>query len=221
MNQMRTKNSRRYVFAYYEGEGSEKAYLDFIRTRFRDVVIVAKKKGFFPETDNDLDKVGSELNKKWDNLDEIWFFFDIDPGTLMDGTQSSWKKFQSVINKIHSRSSKIKIRILMTTGCIEYWFLLHFEQTQPVMDGLPFKERMLNQLRKYVPQYTKSGAEVIQKFADSKMEDAIINGQRVMRSVERNIKLTKTNRDRQLYISGATFSNVYETLEVLKTLQTR
>lgn len=221
MNKMRTRNSLRFVYVYYEGEGSEKAYLEFIKSKFQDVVIVRGKKGFYPETEQDLDKPGSEINKKWDVINEIWFFFDIDPGTMMDGTFRSWNGLKNVVEKIHKRSRNIKIRILMTTGCIEYWFVLHFEQTQPAMDGLPFKEKMMKQLKKHVPQYTKAGVETIKAFADSKMDCAIANGQRVMRSVTKSINLTNANKDQKLYTSGATFSNVYEALVYLKSLKER
>ena len=40
-----------------------------------------------------------------------------------------------------------------------------------------------------------------------------------MQSVSRNIHLTNANRDQQLYISGSTFSNIYEVLVDMKTLQ--
>jgi hypothetical protein len=148
MNQMRTRHSLRYVYVYYEGEGSEKAYLGFLKSRFHDVVIIRGKKGFYPTAEQDLKKPGSDLNINWNNINEIWFFFDIDPDAMMDGTQKSWNNLESTIEKIHKRSKKIKIRLLMTTGCIEYWFLLHFELTQPTMDGQPFKEKMLKQLKK-------------------------------------------------------------------------
>lgn len=51
MNQMRTRHSLRYVYVYYEGEGSEKAYLGFLKSRFHDAVIIRGKKGFYPAAD--------------------------------------------------------------------------------------------------------------------------------------------------------------------------
>lgn len=48
MNQMRTRHSLRYVYVYYEGEGSEKAYLGFLKSRFHDAVIIRGKKVFYP-----------------------------------------------------------------------------------------------------------------------------------------------------------------------------
>lgn len=203
----------------YEGEGSEKAYLGFLKSRFHDVVIIRGKKGFYPTAEQDLKKPGSELNINWNNIDEIWFFFDIDPDAMMDGKLNSWNHLESLIKKIHKRSKKINVRLLMTTGCIEYWFLLHFELTQPAMDGQPFKDKVLRQLQSHIPRYTKSGQEIIKAFADSNMERAIENGQRVMQFVDRNIHLVPKDKNQQLYTSGATFSNVYEVLIDLKQLQ--
>lgn len=221
MNQMRFRHSRRYVYVYYEGEGSEKAYLEFLKSRFHDVIIIKGKRGFYPNTEKDLKKPNSDLNKNWDTINEIWFFFDIDPVAMMDGRIASWKKLEDVIKKIDDRSGKkIKIRILMTTGCIEYWFLLHFERTQPTMDGQPFKEKIFNRLKTHVPQYTKAGTDVIMKFADEKMENAIGNAQRIMQSIVNNGQWAKADRKadryRHLYTSGATFSTIFETLVELK-----
>lgn len=220
MNRMRTRHSRRYVYVYYEGEGSEKSYLAFLRSRFQDVIIVKGKKGFYPDAGNDLKRPNSELNRNWDEINEIWFFFDIDPDSIMDGRLASWKSLEDVIRKIGARSGKrIKVRILMTTGCIEYWFLLHFERTQPAMDGQPFKEKMIRRLRTYVPQYTKAGTETIIRFADEKMEGAIRNGRNVMQALVNKEQWAQTEMYRQLYTSGATFSTIFETLVDLKGMQ--
>ena len=219
MNQMRTRHSLRFVYVYYEGEGSERAYLRFLRSRFHDVVVIRGKKGFYPTAKQDLKKPDSDLNIKWNDIDEIWFFFDIDPDAMMDGKLNSWNNLESLIRKIRRKSKKINIRLLMTTGCIEYWFLLHFQLTQPAMDGQPFKDKVLRQLQRYVPRYRKSSEEIIKTFADSNMERAIENGQRVMQSVDRNIHLTQEEKNQQLYTSGATFSNVYEVLIDLKQIQ--
>lgn len=48
MNRMRIRHSLRYVYVYYEGEGSEKVYLEFLRSRFSDVILIKGKKGFYP-----------------------------------------------------------------------------------------------------------------------------------------------------------------------------
>ena len=104
----------------------------------------------------------------------------------------------------------------MTTGCIEYWFLLHFERTQPTMDGQPFKEKIFNRLKTHVPQYTKAGTEGLRKFAEEKMENDIGNAQRIMQSIVNNGQWAKADRYRQLYTSGATFSTIFETLVELK-----
>lgn len=169
---------------------------------------------------NDLKRPNSELNRNWDEINEIWFFFDIDPDSIMDGRLASWKSLEDVIRKIGARSGKrIKVRILMTTGCIEYWFLLHFERTQPAMDGQPFKEKMIRRLRTYVPQYTKAGTETIIRFADEKMEGAIRNGRNVMQALVNKEQWAQTEMYRQLYTSGATFSTIFETLVDLKGMQ--
>lgn len=98
MNQMRTRHSLRFVYVYYEGEGSERAYLRFLRSRFHDVVVIRGKKGFYPTAKQDLKKPDSDLNIKWNDIDEIWFFFDIDPDAMMDGKLNSWNNLAMLIS---------------------------------------------------------------------------------------------------------------------------
>lgn len=84
---------------------------------------------------------------------------------------------------------------------------------------------MIKRLKAYEPQYEKTGTEIIKKIASEKMEDAIANGQWALRALFNNGLLMKTEHRRevyrQLYISGSTFSTIFETLVDLKKIQKR
>lgn len=56
---------------------------------------------------------------------------------------------------------KPSIRLLMTTGCVEYWFLLHFEKTRPPLLTVPQKEAVQRQLGSYLKDYKKGDKDAL------------------------------------------------------------
>lgn len=75
MNHMKTRHSKSLIYVYYEGEGSEKAYLNFLKTRFRGSAEIKGKKGFYSDIERDLKAQQSMLRRLWDQIGEIWLFF--------------------------------------------------------------------------------------------------------------------------------------------------
>ena len=43
----------------------------------------------------------------------------------------------------------------MTSGCIEYWFMLHYKYYTPKLITVPEKEKVINEVKKLIPTYVK------------------------------------------------------------------
>ena len=55
----------------------------------------------------------------------------------------------------------------MTKGCIEYYFLLHYEKTQPLIVSVKDKEKVLKLLStKYCPGYEKGDKDTTWEIAE-------------------------------------------------------
>ena len=78
-----------------------------------------------------------------DVIDEIWFFFDVEEKDI-----DNWSKRLEIIKRLRHLRKKpqIRIRLLMTTGCIEYWLMLHYRLFAPPVLTVPEKEQMLRQV---------------------------------------------------------------------------
>lgn len=57
------------------------------------------------------------------------------------------------------------IRLLMTTGCIEYWLMLHRKFYVPSLQTVPEKERVISDLKIEEPLYEKGNKVVTAKIA--------------------------------------------------------
>ena len=204
MNHMKTRHSKSLIYVYYEGEGSEKAYLNFLKTRFRGSAEIKGKKGFYSDIERDLKAQQSMLRRLWDQIGEIWLFFDVDQNTIMEGSEENWI-----------------IRLLMTTGCIEYWFLLHFEQVQPpYKTGPEFKKYIENRLKRHIPDYRKSDEQLIRKLAEEGFDQGLINGRWTIESLEKKGAIThgseeSRKRDHELFTCGMAFTTVHEAVQSL------
>ena len=62
-----------------------------------------------------------------------------------------------IIKRLRSLRKKpgIKVRLLMTTGCVEYWFMLHYKMFAPPIQTVAEKERIIAELIEQVPDYQK------------------------------------------------------------------
>ena len=88
-----------------------------------------------------------------EEYDEVWFFFDteIEKENQWD---ENMKRLKDIIAS-RPRRNPIKICLLMTTGCIEYWFLLHFRKTAHQIVTSADKERVLEEAKKEQTNYRK------------------------------------------------------------------
>jgi hypothetical protein len=211
------KHRKPYIVVFCEGE-SEQAYIDFLRKEFKNVAAISRPSstGLFEEADNKFKK-----DKKYrDNAevtDEIWFFFDVETKDA-----SAWDARLKIIKRLRSlrKKPRIKVRLLMTTGCIEYWLMLHYEMYTPSIQTVAEKEHVMHRLLTKEPNYKKGDVAVTAKIAQN-YPTAVVNAKQTVSSLLRQglPGLEDTDeRNRWLCQKCLTFSNVYEAIDFLSSL---
>lgn len=122
------KKSKVSICVFCEGE-SEQAYIDFLKSEFHDVAVFKRPSspGLFDDADNRFKKDPGYRNYV-DAIDEIWFFFDVEEKDI-----GNWTNRLEIIKRLRKlrKDPKIRVRLLMTTGCIEYWLMLHYRHLAP------------------------------------------------------------------------------------------
>ena len=139
------KKSKVSICVFCEGE-SEQAYTDFLKSKFQDVAVFKRPSstGLFDDADSRFKK-DPKYRDYADVIDEIWFFFDVEEKDI-----DNWSKRLEIIKRLRRLRKKpqIRVRLLMTTGCIEYWLMLHYRLFAPPVLTVPEKEQMLRQVIK-------------------------------------------------------------------------
>ena len=105
--------------------------------------------------------------------DEIWFFFDID-----DGQTGSWDSIQKIVSTLRKKPN-IRVRLLMTTVCVEFWLLLHYKKVVTSIQTVAEKENVLRLLQNECPGYVKGDSNTTRKIADH-FKQAFMNGDWVL-----------------------------------------
>lgn len=211
------RESKKYIVVFCEGE-SEQVYMDFLKKEFRDVAVIKRVNttGLFAEADGIF-----RNNKKYiDNAevtDEIWFFFDVETKDT-----DSWDARMRIIKRLRSLRKKpgIRIRLLMTTGCIEYWLMLHYEFSVPPIQTVAEKKRVMERLLTKVPNYRKGDADVTAEIAQN-YRTAVVNARQTVENLLNHGLPTLADtdeRNRWLCQKCLTFSNVYEAIDFLTSL---
>ncbi len=213
------KSIKLAIYVFCEGE-SEMEYASFLKNEFRDVVAIQTPvKGTF-EIAKKKFKNEPKYRNNASETDEIWFFFDIDEE---QGDKEKWDNRLKIMNQLRKLRKKpnIKVRLLMTTACIEYWLFLHFQKTQPPIKTSADKERMLNELQTKVPAYVKGDKATIYQIAE-KYKIAIQNGEWSIAQLKTESLPRDTSEDgvnEWLYKNSKTFSNVHEAIIFLEELR--
>lgn len=214
----RVKKEKLYIVVFCEGE-SEQAYIDFLRKKFQDVAVIKKPKatGLFEEADSRFKK-DKQYRDYVDIIDEIWFFFDVETKD-----KESWDKRLKIIKRLRSLRKKpgIKVRLLMTTGCVEYWFMLHYEMYIPSIQTVADKERVISRLVVKEPNYKKGDYGITAKIAE-RYPIAVINGKKTLTNlIQDGLPCLEDTDERNQWLCQKclTFSNVYEALEFLEGLK--
>ena len=212
------KKSKVSICVFCEGE-SEQAYTDFLKSKFQDVAVFKRPSstGLFEEADNRFKK-DPKYRDYSDVFDEIWFFFDVEEKDV-----DNLSKRLEIIKRLRRLRKKpqIRVRLLMTTGCIEYWLMLHYRLFDPPVLTVPEKEQMLRQVIKEEPTYKKGNyiatARIAQHYPTAVKNAGIVLQNLLKEGMpgledtdERNLWLCKNCR---------TFSTVQEAISFLESLK--
>jgi hypothetical protein len=176
----KNKKIRPKYWVFCEGE-SEDAYVSFLRSKYRSpTVIVSKVTG-------DGIKESYISHCKKDNggshpKDKTFLLYDGD--------------VQDVLNNVE----RIKnADMLITTPCIEYWFLLHYGECKSIMTSAS----CLRKFKGVNPEYKKGYLnKSLNKFLDDKVEKAC-------------------ERAKQTVVLENPSSNIYEFVEELKKAKSK
>lgn len=212
------KKSKVSICVFCEGE-SEQAYTDFLKSKFQDVAVFKRPSstGLFDDADSRFKK-DPKYRDYSDVFDEIWFFFDVEEKDV-----DNLSKRLEIIKRLRRLRKKpqIRVRLLMTTGCIEYWLMLHYRLFAPPVLTVPEKEQMLRQVIKEEPTYKKGNyiatARIAQHYPTAVKNAGIVLQNLLKEGMpgledtdERNLWLCKNCR---------TFSTVQEAISFLESLK--
>ena len=207
------------IYVFCEGE-SEIEYANFLKKEFLDVVAMQKPvKGLF-ETAQSNFKSTPKYRDYASETDEIWFFFDVDDE---QGDKAKWDDRLKIIKSLRKlrKSPNIRIRLLMTSACIEYWFMLHYQKLQPSIKSVADKNAVLKRVLNIVPTYKKGDATTICKIAEN-YKTAIENGKWTIDQLKSESSPHMNNEDalnEWLYKNSRSFSNVHEAIIYLENLK--
>lgn len=213
-----TRRRKPYIVVFCEGE-SEQAYTDFLKKEFKGVASIKRPNatGLFEEADRKFKK-DKAYRDYAEVTDEIWFFFDVETKDI-----GLWDARMKIIKRLRTLRKKpgIKVRLLMTTGCIEYWLMLHYEMYTPPIQTVAEKQRVIERLLSKEPNYQKGDTAATAKIAQNYPKAVIHSKQTVLNLLSQGLPgLEDTDeRNRWLCQKCLTFSNVYEAIDFLTSLQ--
>lgn len=215
--QLRKRKPLIYVFC--EGE-SEQVYTDYLKKTFSDVAVIKRPSatGVFEEADSLFQK-DKRYKDSSEVTDEIWFFFDVEKKDI-----AKWDSRFKIIKKLRSLRKKpgIRVRLLMTTACIEYWLMLHYKMFTPPIESVAEKEHMKSEVCKREPLYEKGDYDSTARIA-ANYPTAVVNASQTVKNLLSQglpgIEDTD-ERNQWLYRKCLTFSTVYEAITFLEDLRT-
>ncbi len=212
------KKVKPLIYVFCEGE-SEQAYTDFLKKKFSDVAVI--KRPASPELFEGA-KARFANDPKYRNsveeTDEIWFFFDVETKDV-----GKWDCRMKIINSLRKLKKKpgIRVRLLMTTGCIEYWLMLHYKMYTPPLQSVPEKERVIAELKAKEPIYSKGNYAVTAHIAEN-YPTAVVNAAKTVHNLlsEGLPGQEETDeRNKWLHTQCKTFSTVYEAINYIESLR--
>ena len=160
---------------------------------------------------------GSKYRDYTEVIDEVWFFFDVETKDI-----NKWNERYRIIKKLRKlrKDQNIRVRLLMTSGCIEYWFMLHKKYYIPPLQSVAEKEKVIADLKVEEPLYEKGNRAITAKIAED-YPIAVKNAARTMnRLLEDGMPMLEDTdvRNQWLCKNCKTFSNVHEAIKYLENL---
>lgn len=211
------KRVKPLIYVFCEGE-SEQCYTQFLKEEFEEVAEIKypKKTGLFEEAKSKFEK-----DKRYEDAisetDEIWFFFDVEESDHIHCEDRF--KIIGELQKLRKKPN-IRVRLLMTTGCIEYWLMLHYQMFAPSITCKADKERLQDQLKQKETLYEKGKYDITKRIA-SNYPVAIKNGRTTLEYLSSDGLPTLEDteeRNRWLHQSSKTFTTVQEAIQFLQSL---
>ena len=216
------RKSKKIIYVFCEGE-SEQEYATCLRKFFADVAALhippPVSTRLFEDTESKFDKEPRFRNNA-EVIDEIWFFFDTE-----DCDADQWETRLKIIKRLRGlrKSPNIRVRLLMTSGCVEYWFQLHYEMAVPALHTVADKDNVRHRVQQLVPGYEKGDSVTIGKIAPQ-WPDAVRRGAEVLAQLAaRGMPPVGTKnsdeRDAWLHRNEYTFTTVQEAIQFLESLK--
>ena len=134
-----------------------------------------------------------------------------------------WNDRITIIKRLRKlrKNPNIRVRLLMTTGCIEYWLMLHYKMYVPPLQTVAEKERVIAEIATKESTYVKGNQQAIFKIAEN-YPIAVINSEKTIKNLLQDglPGLEDTDiRNQWLCRNCKTFSNVYEAINYLESLK--
>lgn len=212
------KRAKPLIYVFCEGE-SEQAYTDFLKKKFSDVAVIKRPASpeLFEEAKDRFAKDPRYRNSA-EETDEIWFFFDVETKDV-----GRWDQRMKIINSLRKLRKKpgIRVRLLMTTGCVEYWLMLHFKMYTPSLQSVPEKEHVIAELIAKEPTYSKGNYAATARIAEN-YPTAVVNAESTIHLLLSDglPGLDDTDeRNKWLHTQCKTFSTVFEAINYLEALK--
>lgn len=216
-NKRMVRPTKKVIFIFCEGE-SEQEYANFLKEEYSDVAsIQAPVLGLFDHAKR-VFNASVRYKNSIDVIDEIWFFFDTE-----EDAGVPWEQNKKILEKLKKLRKKppIKVRLLMTKSCIEYWFLLHYEKTTIPIRSPSDKRQVENRLKREIQTYEKGDRTSIFQIAEKYLK-AKENGAWSLKQLGEFEWLSQQSddiRNEWLYKTGYTFTTVHEAIEYLDSLR--
>lgn len=215
---VKERKARPLIYVFCEGE-SEQVYTDFLKRTFSDLAVVKRPSttGLFEEAQDKFSK-DKRFRDYAEVTNEIWFFFDVETDQ-----RDKWDSRYKIIKKLRKlrKDQDIKVRLLMTTACIEYWLMLHYKKYSPVIKTTADKERILHELQAKEKTYKKGDEKSTFHIAEN-YQTAVKNAKDIFQSLLKDglPGLIETDeRNKWLYTCSKTFTTVFEAIEFLESLR--
>lgn len=212
------KKAKPLIYVFCEGE-SEQAYTDFLKKEFSDVAVIKRPSatGLFDEAKDRFSK-DPKFRNSAEETDEIWFFFDVEVKDI-----GKWNQRMKIIKALRRLRKKpgVRVRLLMTTGCIEYWLMLHYKMYVPPLQTVADKERVIAEVKTKEPSYFKGDYTSTAHIA-AQYPTAVINAEKTVHNLlaEGLPGMDDTDeRNQWLHTNCKTFSTVYEAINYLENLK--
>lgn len=162
----RNKPIKKVIYVFWEGE-TEQEYIKFLKDEFENIAVIyyCTKKALLrllsPIIITKITMITKISEILYQNLMNYGFSLIRKLKWAISGTKNElFRRYY----KFKEKRNPLKIRLLMTTGCAEYWLLLHYRKTAPAIATPADKDKILMEVKKIVPSYKKGDKASIKKL---------------------------------------------------------